>query len=59
MHWLVDGLSQLCQVQGLPLPPRPVFPTSTTTAATEELPDVDDSLDDTGAELDDSAPLDD
>ena len=33
MHWMAEGLSHLCRIQGVPLPPRPVFPGSTSTAA--------------------------
>ena len=33
MHWMAEGLSHLCRIQGVPLPPRPVFPGSTSAAA--------------------------
>ena len=29
---MAEGLSHLCMIQGVPLPPRPVFPGSTSTA---------------------------
>ena len=32
MHWMAEGLSHLCRIQGVPLPPRPVFPGSASTS---------------------------
>ena len=60
LAWLSDGVSTLCQFHGLPLPSRPVFPSSAT--ATEELHDVDSADDTVGGApsyADDDTPFDD
>ena len=33
MHWMAEGLTHLCRIQGVPLPPRLVFPSSASTTA--------------------------
>ena len=43
MHWMAEGLSHLCRIQGVPLPPRPVYPGSASTSG-PAAPD-DDEID--------------
>ena len=51
MHWMAEGLTRLCRIQGIPLPPCLVFPGFTSTATTEGPSD--------GVDPDDVAPMDD
>ena len=46
MHWIAEGLTRLYRIQGVPLPPCPVFLGSTSIAATTEPND--------GVDLDDA-----
>ena len=54
MHWMAEGLSHLCRIQGVPLPTRPVFPGSASTSGPAapnndevdpDAPDDDDAAD--------------
>ena len=60
MLWMAKGLSHLCRIQGVPLPPRPVFPGSTSTAA-PAAPDDDevdpDAIADNYVDPDDAVPM--
>ncbi|EEF42293.1 conserved hypothetical protein [Ricinus communis] len=63
LHWLCDDLSNLCRSQGIPMAPRPVFPSHSTTVGTEEFHDDDTNnktVDNTEAAYDDddNAPFD-
>ena len=54
---MAEGLSSLYQIQGVSLPPRPIFHGANTAASTEELPEDDD--DDADIATDTNAPMDD
>ena len=53
MHWMAEGLSHLCRIQGVPLPPRPVFPGSTSTAVPAAPDDEEVDPDAVADDLDD------
>ena len=59
MHWMAESLWNLCQIHGVLLPPRLIFPGTTIAASTKELPKDDDPLDDDGVVPDDTAPIND
>ena len=40
---MAEGLSSLYQIQGVSLPPRPIFHGANTAASTKELPEDDDA----------------